>query len=302
MEIRACNIKKKATDITLWHYTSPAVLWKMLSGEFYATHYRFMNDSAEIIYGIQALDAFLKKDESLRYLQFLLMDLQKTDFFLLCFSKDQDNLYHWRSYTPQGGFSIGFSYNEMCDVFNSIYYDLNDKIQPQYDLVPCLYLSEDGIADLMQKATRHLISAFKCLPQEDKSLFDQSVAAVNSGDIGESINFLTKSPKLLRILNCLYPIVFRLPAQYSAFKNPSFAVEKEHRLVVTGGDLRTQTEYIGNKPRIKIPLPELAKCIKGVCVSPHGDVEQNYLLAEIARKRFGLDFEIHRSQSTFNGR
>ena len=301
MEIRFNRIKKKVQDIILWHYTSPEVLWKMLSGEFYATHYRFMNDSAEIRYGIQVLDAFLKKDESLRYLQFLLNDLQKTDFFLWCFSEYPDNLYHWRSYTPKGGFSIGFSYNGMCDIFNNIYCDLNNKIQPHYYLVHCKYLPEDEIAVFMQKATRHLTYAFKCLPQEDKSLFDQSVAAVNSGDFSESINFLTKSPKLLKILKCLYPIMFRLPAQYSAFKNPSFEVESEHRLVIAGTNLRTQTEYIGNKPRIKIPLPELSKCIKGVYVSPHGDVEQNHLLAEIAKERFGLDFEIHRSLSSFNG-
>ena len=43
MKIRASMIEKKDRDIILWHYTTPEVLWKMLSGEFYATHYRFMN-------------------------------------------------------------------------------------------------------------------------------------------------------------------------------------------------------------------------------------------------------------------
>ena len=66
--------------------------------------------------------------------------------------------------------------------------------------------------------------------------------------------------------------------------------------------MRMQIQLIGNKPRIRIPIPGLAKCIKGVYVSPHGDAEQNYLLAEIARTCFGVDFEIQQSKSTFNGR
>ena len=103
-------------------------------------------------------------------------------------------------------------------------------------------------------------------------------------------------------LSNIYYMFADIFAHCPAFKTPSFAVEQEYRLVISGGDLRTQIEFIGNKPRIKIPTPELLKCIKGVYVSPHGDVEQNYLLAEIAKERFGLNFKIHRSESTFNGK
>ena len=102
MKIGFGRIKEKAQDIILWHYTSPEVLWKMLSGEFYATHYRFMNDSDEIIYGTRAFEEIFDKEESLRYLKVMMKDLLTRDFFLLCFSEDPDNLYHWRSYTPRG--------------------------------------------------------------------------------------------------------------------------------------------------------------------------------------------------------
>ena len=301
MEIRACNIKKKATDITLWHYTSPAVLWKMLSGEFYATHYRFMNDSAEIIYGIQEFNRFLDQENDVSYLRRVVKYLQEIDFFLLCFSEDPDNLYHWRSYTPGGGFSIGFSYNEMCDVFNNINYGPQDEIRLKYDLPQCRYLSEDDIAKFIRETIGKIQKAIKDLSKEDALPSNQSFAIVNAGIFGELIDAYKKFHDFGVLFNNICHLLSKLPASCPALKKPSFEVEKEHRLVITGENLRAQTEYIGNKPRIKIPLPELAKCIKKVCVSPHGDVEQNYLLAEIAKERFGLDFEIHHSQSTFNG-
>ena len=118
MEISAASIEKLQDDKRIWHYTSPEVLWKLLSGEFYATHYRFMNDSAEIIYGMEKIAEFLTKVETLKCLNYMIQEFREQDYFLLCFSEDADNLYHWRSYTREGGFSIGFSYNKMCDLIN----------------------------------------------------------------------------------------------------------------------------------------------------------------------------------------
>lgn len=303
MKIGFSRINKKEHDIVLWHYTTPDVLWKLLSGEFYATHCRFMNDSEEIIYGIRPFEEFFDKEESLRYLKVMMKDLLMRDFFLLCFSEDPDNLYHWRSYAPNGGFSIGLSYNKTCGLFNNIEYDLSDKKRLECDLVQCQYLSKDGITDFIRGVTTDLRKAIDGLSEKDRSLFDKCIDVAEANHILQAVTELyLKFPYLRKLLEDIPHLAFNLYAQCMAFKNPSFAVEKEYRLVVTGGDLRTQTEYIGNKPRIKIPTPELSKCIKGVYVSPHGDVEQNFLLAEIAKERFGLDFEIRRSESTFNGK
>ena len=122
MKIRASTIEKIDPDKILWHYTTPEVLWKMLAGEFYATHYRFMNDSAEIIYGIQEFKHSIDRGNGLDSFRTMVKYLQEIDFFLLCFSEFPDSLYHWRSYAPKGGFCIGFSHNEMCDIFNNIKY------------------------------------------------------------------------------------------------------------------------------------------------------------------------------------
>lgn len=307
MIIHSSNIKKRKRDITIWHYTSPEVLWKMLSGEFYATHYRFMNDSAEIVYGIQEIDTFLKKHEqTLQYLQFVIKDLQKRDFFLLCFSKHKDDLYHWRSYTPHGGYSIGLSYNRMCDLFNNLEYDSKKGEITHCDLVQCRYLSPDGITNFMCKTTADFNCAIEKLSPDEKLLFEQSVAQTKSGHFSEALKLLyDKSPKLIASLKDIFSLAFRIQAQCPGLKHPSFKLENEYRLIITGDsgdDLRTRIEFVGNKPRIKIPSPLLPKCIKGIYVSPHGDVEQNYLLAEIAKKRFGLNFNIHQSKSTFNGK
>ena len=295
MEIKnkAHRIYKRKRDIILWHYTSPEVLWKMLSGEFYATHYRFMNDSAEITYGIQEVVRFFDKGNASDLLRDAAKCLQETDFFLLCFSKEPDSLYHWRSYALDGGFSIGFSYNGMCDVFNNIKHGSQDGIRLCYDLLKCKYLSEDDIAGIMRKTVDKVQKAIEAQFAKYKPLVGKKP------DIKVLSNAFID---LFKSLNSIGHLFSKIPARFPALKKPSFKVEEEYRLVITGNDLRTQVEFIGNKPRIKIPTPELAKCIKEVYVSPHGDVKQNFLLAEIAKERFGLNFEIHRSLSSFNGR
>ena len=128
MKLYGCALPKKRKDILLWHYTSADAFWKMLGGDFYATHHRFLNDSTEITYGFQEIKRFLQDDNCFSKLHLITDDLNRNDFFLLCFSKDPDNLYQWRSYTPQGGFSIGFSYNKLVELLNANSFDI-EKIR-----------------------------------------------------------------------------------------------------------------------------------------------------------------------------
>ena len=303
MKISAARIEKLPNDKRIWHYTSPEVLWKLLSGEFYATHYRFMNDSAEIIYGTERFANFLETVESLKYLSFVIQELRVQDYFLLCFSEDSDNLYHWRSYASKGGFSIGFSYNKMCDLLNKQEIDEAEGKILNYDLVQCQYPEDKTPDSFMHKEMEVFESIMEKWSPEERLFLGQSFAEVKAGRCPDIAAFFReRSPDFC---DSFLKVIFgteRIRSRCPAFKDPSFAVEKEYRLVITGEDLRSQVELIGNKPRIKIPIPELSQCIEEVCVSPHGDVEQNHLLAEIARERFGLDFEIYRSKSTFNGK
>ena len=94
---------------------------------------------------------------------------------------------------------------------------------------------------------------------------------------------------------------FSVQKQCSIIKNPSFKAEEEVRLIVTGNNLRNKIDLVGGKPRIALPF-KLQNCIKAVYVSPHGETDRNHVLAEIARDKFGLNFEIKDSSSSYNGR
>ena len=83
-------------------------------------------------------------------------------------------------------------------------------------------------------------------------------------------------------------------------KNPSFSFEEEERLLLQG-DLRSQIEFIAGKPRIVLRNPDIAKAIKAVRLSPHGDVKRNRLMVEMMRDKYGLNFEIDQSKSSYNG-
>ena len=79
----------------------------------YATHHNFLNDAEEINYGYKLCMQILRQDSNLSYYSDAVeKELGNSDVFLCCFSKQPDSLYQWRSYTPTGGFSIGFSQQE----------------------------------------------------------------------------------------------------------------------------------------------------------------------------------------------
>ena len=111
-----------------------------------------------------------------------------------------------------------------------------------------------------------------------------------------------KSPlELLLDLGNVFAMDFSVQKQCSIIKNPSFKAEEEVRLIVTGNNLRNKIDLVGGKPRIALPF-KLQNCIKTVYVSPHGENDRNRVLAEIARDKFGLNFEIKVSSSSYNGR
>ena len=75
------------------------------------------------------------------------------------------------------------------------------------------------------------------------------------------------------------------------YKHPTFATECEERILGFGfnpkgiedicesfdiqSNHRKQIEYIGGKPRIKIPIASVRDCIEYVMVSPHGNKDRN---------------------------
>ena len=82
---KVTNVALKNSDM-LWHYTSSEVLWKMLEGNFYASHYRFMNDSAEFLHGIQKFNPyFIEFGKIVPYFSTEYARLLNSDFFYSVF-------------------------------------------------------------------------------------------------------------------------------------------------------------------------------------------------------------------------
>lgn len=310
------QLPQKYPDLILWHYTSSEVFWKMLSGEFYATHYRYLNDSAEIIYGINVSEECLTKAKyHLPYADGIINYIRKKDFFLFCFSEVKDSLYQWRAYTPHGGFSIGFSYNELAVRLSQ--YECRNKNETYFDFnfLKCKYINYQTIKRYIELCSYNLEKArdIDICPQCGLTLLASEIKADKNQNIRFDGNFekyanlnayeiMEANKKYQADVFNAYVLLMSLQQRCASFKHPSFHFEKEHRLTISGDNLRKHIEIIGEKPRIKIKLSDLQKCIKEVYISPHGDIEQNILLAEIAREKFNLDFEIYKSKSSFNGK
>lgn len=103
----------------VYHYTSIEGLFKIISSnELWLTDYEYMNDSSEIIHGLDIAKEVLKEIEGLpmyseqqdivrAWRQFL--DVKHKDrIHIACFSTDGDNLSQWKGYGGSGaGVSIG---------------------------------------------------------------------------------------------------------------------------------------------------------------------------------------------------
>ncbi|WP_084781662.1 DUF2971 domain-containing protein [Paenibacillus sp. D9] len=112
----------------LFHYTSVEGLQGIInSNSLWATHYSFLNDPTEMIYGIKLLrqvlfERFLNTgninlDRILEWYMSENFDFTQTstDTYLISFCESGDLLSQWRGYSNGGGFSIGF---EVDNLFN----------------------------------------------------------------------------------------------------------------------------------------------------------------------------------------
>ncbi len=259
----------------LWHYTTIDVLEHFLEGEIAFSHYKFMNDDAELSYGRQFLiEVFdgLKNENMKEFLRGKIVDELVENAYLFCLSRDGDNLYQWRSYTPHGGIAVGFDrqklYSSLHDGFsNAEWLPYVHRISGS--LMQCHYrkeLAERVIRKLNQRPT-----SCKC----------------KGGVVSLCGGAFLLAAKILEIL--------------LSQKNPSFKEEHEERFLLTGVP-REKVVVVNMKPRILVHNPGIAKSLSCVRLSPHGDRERNRLFVEILRDKYKLDFSIEQSCSSYNGR
>ena len=265
--------KKLPPPGVIWHYTSVDVLEHFLCGEIAFAHYRFMNDDLELSYGRQLLrDIFdgLKDDDLKKFVEGEVVDELVADLYLFCLSRDGDNLYQWRSYTPHGGIAVGFDRRKLYSAMHSVltgkaWSSIAGKVSGM--LLTCRYNDDFArrvVVRLNQTAKSHHGSC--C-----------------DGCKGFGV-FVEKFMKVLL-----------------SQKNPSFREEQEERFLLMGFP-REKVEIIKDKPRIVVKDSRMPNAISCVRMSPHGDNERDRLLVEIIRDKYGLKFPIEQSNSSFNGR
>ena len=267
------SLEKLPPPGVIWHYTSVDVLEHFLRGEIAFSHYRFMNDDLELSYGRQLLRDIFNglKDEGLKkFVEGEIGDELVDDLYLFCLSRDGDNLYQWRSYTPNGGIAVGFDRRELYSAMHSVltgesWSSIAEKINGM--LLTCRY--NDDFA-------RHVVVRL-----------NQTAKSHHGSCCDGCKEFGVFVEKLIKVL--------------LSQKNPSFREEQEERLLLMGFP-RDKVEIIKGKPRIVVKDSSIPNAIPCVRMSPHGDNERDRLLVEILRDKHGLKFPIEQSKSSFNGR
>ena len=258
----------------LWHYTSVDVLEFFLKGEIAFTHYKFLNDDEEIECGIRLLKKMAEEENSDLFKNGVVENPYFSsngfdDTYLFCLSKDSDNLYQWRSYTPKGGIAVKFDKVMLFEAFRDsiVNEDALVKSISRFTYAKCRYSEVHA-----RRAIKLLIAHYE--------------KSKETGCLGGCKELGLLFERVMRIL--------------LTQKNSSFAFEQEERFLLQG-DLRSQIEFIAGKPRIVLRNPDIAKSIKAVRLSPHGDVKRNRLMVEMMRDKYGLNFDIDQSKSSYNG-
>ena len=266
-------VEKLPSPGVIWHYTTIEAFGRILEDGIAFSHYRFLNDDSELTYGRQLLREIyekLKNEGMKKFIEGEIVDELVADSYLFCLSRDGDNLYQWRSYTPHGGIAVGFDRRKLYSAMHSglsgeAWSAIVGKINGM--LLTCRYnddFAKRVVVRLNQKSNTHYGTC-----------------------CNECKGFWLYFAKFMKVL--------------LSQKNPSFREEQEERFLLTGVP-RDKVKIINGKPRILVSAPSISTSISCVRMSPHGDRERNKLLVEIIRDKYGLTFPIEHSSSSFNGR
>ncbi len=117
-EIKELQVFNAPTGVSLYHYTSRELFWKILEEEsFLARHILFSNDEEENRIGKIKVAEAMKKARS---------KLAESDAlpFMICFSAEEDLLSQWRGYAKEG---IAMEFD-----FSKGLYGLEQKFSPYY--------------------------------------------------------------------------------------------------------------------------------------------------------------------------
>ena len=268
----------------LYHFTKPDVVMKLLTrdSDLRCTFYDRTNDSDEWQHGVDCVSDCLRErgEDDLADKVEALPGKTGCSPWICCFSQHDDSAAMWGMYggRKDGGYAVGFARAELEDLVD----EKNKQGEDGYYLLPCLYERTD-----IAKVLEHILCERHC---------DEDVRTCREGCEDEFES---------RILSRIFFLTLIL-------KDPSFAYEKEWRLVVrkcgVAYPLRNETEIQwSGSPFILSGIfrKPLREYIKRIVVSPCGDAyekEENYNRVMSQKDRLNLNYEIERSRSSYNGK
>ena len=197
----------------LYHYTNAAGLAGIIgSSKLWATHYRFLNDSSEVNYGLSLFNglvsAHLKGDQDEVSAEFLSRTLRTAnafdgmfDFYVACFCECDDLLNQWRTYTDQaGGYAIGFE---------------GRQIGHRHQV-------DNHTQDFFLRKVEYNEAIQRVLIQE---VLDLTLAALREMTKGASVSDANNA-----IARCCHFVRVEIAEYLLCFKHPAFHTEQEWRL------------------------------------------------------------------------
>jgi hypothetical protein len=141
----------------IFHYTDAAGFFGIISTScLHATHHRFLNDTGEVTFGLDAARRIVAEFEGKigataksRLAQHI-DELSKEDSYIACLSKRHDALSQWRAYADNGaGYCIGIRVERRTEGF------WNETNHWSSHLVECLYGKE--VDDRLRSRFNHVL-------------------------------------------------------------------------------------------------------------------------------------------------
>lgn len=199
-------LKAAAAPSVAYHYTSARALHGIVeSGSIWATDSRFLNDTMELQYALDRASQTISElcgslptsdHDALDMFSGALGDVPKARVYVASFSEENDSLPQWRGYCPTtGGFAIGIATPPL-------------EARQDCHFLQCVYdAAQQG--SLVHELIGFLLNRYRTFPSDDS----EDVAAMRLGRL--SLEFLEGILILAAV-----------------FKHPSFAEEREWRIVL----------------------------------------------------------------------
>lgn len=270
------------SDKLVYHYTNIRGLEGIISNSsFHATSCMFMNDINEFSFIFKLFNNCVEKelkneDNSFLFKASLARIMESHEFlhnvakdhlapFLISFSFEGDMLSQWRGYCPNGGYSLGFSFDGFKE------HTTVPEGQPQeWRIIPVSYAPDNAIPEEITKTVQEICSDFKnALPDID---YDPYLSQLS---IMQPKKGVQKELKKLQAIErnfglFLYFTVLTFNPNY---KHKSFEEEKEIRITTINNEsLQFKSNDFYLKP-YKVFHFDL-KHLKEIIIGPTNDYER----------------------------